>query len=92
MTEILQSHSLGEVISFVVALALATKGLVTFWDWSVDRLKRSFNKQTQKEKELQTLEEKIERNEQTIVAISNKQEEHKEALNNLAQSVNLLIQ
>lgn len=92
MTELLNTYSLGEVVSFVVTLALATKGLVTFWDWAVDRIKRSFNKQNQKEKELQILDEKIERNVQKIEEVSDKQEESKETLNKLINSVNTLIQ
>ena len=92
MTELLNNYTLGEVVSFVVALALATKGLVSFCDWAVDRVKRSFNKQNQKEKELQVLEEKIERNVQKIDEVSNKQEESKETLNKLINSVDMLIQ
>ena len=92
MTELLNTYSLGEVVSFVVTLALATKGLVTFWDWAVDRIKRSFNKQNQKEKELQILDEKIERNVQKIEEVSDKQEESKETLNKLINSVDILIQ
>lgn len=92
MTELLNTYSLGEVVSFVVTLALATKGLVTFWDWAIDRIKRSFNKQNQKEKELQILEEKIERNVQKIEEVSDKQEESKETLNKLINSVDILIQ
>lgn len=92
MTELLESYSLGEVISFIVTFALATKGLVTFWDWAVDRIKKSFHKQTQKERELQALEEKIERNEQTINEVSKKQEESKETLDKLTDNIHMLIQ
>ena len=92
MAELFNTYSVGEIISFVVTFALATKGLVTFWDWSVDRIKRAFNKQTQKEKERQILEEKIEHNEQKIMEVSEKQQENKEALDKITKSVDMLIQ
>lgn len=92
MAELFETYTVGEIISFVVTFALATKGLVTFWDWAVDRIKRSFHKENQKEKEMQTLEEKIERNEQKIMEVSEKQLENKEALDKVAKSVDLLIQ
>lgn len=92
MIDLFNTYSLGEIVSFVVTFALATKGLVTFWDWAVDRIKRALNKQTQKEKERRILEEKIERNEQKILEVSRKQEESNKSLNKLAKSIDILIQ
>lgn len=92
MTELFNNYTVGEIVSFVVTFALATKGIVTFWDWAVDRVKKSMNKQTQKERERQILEEKIERNEQKIIEVFKKEEENKQTLDNLSQCVNILVQ
>lgn len=92
MAELFNSYSIGEIVSFVVTLAIATKGFVTFWDWALERIKKAMNAQTQEERNRQALEEKIERNEQSILAVSKKQEDTKKDINNLAKSVDLLIQ
>ena len=92
MAELFNSYSIGEIISFVVTLAIATKGFVTFWDWAFERIKKAMNAQTQEERNKQALEEKIERNEQSILSVSKKQEDTKKDINSLAKSVNLLIQ
>lgn len=92
MAELFNSYSIGEIVSFVVTLAIATKGFVTFWDWAFERIKKAMNAQTQEERNKQALEEKIERNEQSILAVSKKQEDTKKDINSLAKSVDLLIQ
>ena len=92
MTDLFNEYTLGEIVSFIVTFAVSTKAFVTFWDWGVERLKKVFNKQTQKDKERQALEEKIERNEQKITEVSKKQEETKDSIDKITKSVDLLIQ
>lgn len=92
MTELLKDYTFGEIVSFVVTFAIATKGFVTFWDWAVDRFKKMINKQSQKEKDKEAVEEKIERNAQQIADVAKKQEETKQDINTLTQNINLLIQ
>lgn len=46
MKELFSKYSVDEVVMFVIMLALAIKGLISFMDWANDRLKQHFNKET----------------------------------------------
>ena len=93
MTELLKDYTFGEIISFVVTFAIATKGFVTFLGLGrLTALKKVINKQSQKEKDKEAVEEKIERNAQQIADVAKKQEETKQDINTLTQNINLLIQ
>lgn len=46
MKELFSKYSVDEVVMFVIMLALAIKGLISFIDWAHDRLKQYFNKET----------------------------------------------
>ena len=50
MKELFMTFSLQEIILFLILLALAIKGFVSFWDWAIDRLRKVFDKEY-KEKE-----------------------------------------
>ena len=51
MKDLLANYSVNEIIIFIVTLALAIKGCVSFFDWAMDRLRKVFNKE-QKDKDL----------------------------------------
>lgn len=57
MEKLLASYSIGEIIIFIVLLALAIKGLVTFYDWARDRLKKVYDKEYKHEQEKQNIAE-----------------------------------
>ena len=46
MKELFSKYSVDEVVMFVIMLALAIKGFISFMDWANDRLKQHFNKET----------------------------------------------
>ena len=45
MKELLTTYSIEEILIFLVVLAIAIKGVITFFDWAKDRLKRMFDKE-----------------------------------------------
>lgn len=45
MAELITNYSWSEIILFVIAFAAAIKGVVTFWDWGKDRLRKVYNKE-----------------------------------------------
>ena len=45
MAELITNYSWSEIILFVIAFAAAIKGVVTFWDWGNDRLRKVYNKE-----------------------------------------------
>lgn len=45
MVELITNYSWSEIILFVIAFAAAIKGVVTFWDWGKDRLRKVYDKE-----------------------------------------------
>lgn len=45
MAELITNYSWSEIILFVIAFAAAIKGVVTFWDWGKDRLRKAYDKE-----------------------------------------------
>ena len=45
MTELITNYSWSEIVLFVIAFSAAIKGVVTFWDWGKDRLKKVYDKE-----------------------------------------------
>ena len=45
MAELITNYSWSEIILFVIAFAAAIKGVVTFWDWGKDRLRKVYYKE-----------------------------------------------
>ena len=60
MIQLLNTYSIGEIFIFVVILALAVKGVVTFGDWGIERLRRLFNKENQRETDRQQIDKLVE--------------------------------
>lgn len=88
MLEILNKYSTGEIVSFLVAVAFAIKGVITFYDWGYDRLKRHFGK----EKEEENLKEDFKKKYDALFdKLSEGQQELKDAIQKMQKEVNLLI-
>ena len=47
MAQLLNNYSLHEILIFLIILALGVKGVVTFWDWTIERLRKIFHKENQ---------------------------------------------
>lgn len=92
MKELFSSYGFGEIATFIVTIALATKGFVTFWDWAVNRLKQIFNKQNDREKEVDSQNEKIAHNEQAIVSLINQYSSLEDKLDKLGDRLDILMQ
>lgn len=45
MAELITNYSWSEIILFIIAFAAAIKGVVTFWDWGKDRLRKVYDKE-----------------------------------------------
>lgn len=92
MVDLLNDFSLGEIISLLITFALGVKGFVTFWDWVLERLKKAFNQQTQKDKDKEYFEEKIKFNRQEISHLEKVQKELLKEQEELKGKVANLIQ
>lgn len=75
MINLLSSYSIIEIITIIVTFALAVKGAISFWDWTKERLRKMFNKETQHEEvqhKIETLFESQQRLTETIEQIAKK--------------------
>lgn len=61
MKELLQNFTIEQILVFVVLLAGAIKGVISFFDWIAERLRKVFNGQTKKEQETQNAKELIQK-------------------------------
>ena len=59
MVEVLAAYSLSEILAILVAVALGIKGVISFYDWAVARLKQKFGKETHAEFHKEQLEQRL---------------------------------
>lgn len=59
MNELLKRYSVTEILMFVVLLAAALKGVISFFDWAKERLKRIFDKEYAEKRRKEKLETDI---------------------------------
>ena len=91
MIELLATYSLSEIVAFLVTFALAIKGLVSFWDWAIDRIRKVFKKESQKDREKQLLEERLIRGDLKMKELSKQQEKTSEQLESICSKIDMLI-
>lgn len=85
MGELLQNFTVEQILIFVVLLAGAIKGIISFFDWTAERLRKLFNGQTKKEQESQKAQELI----QKLFAM---QKQTDEDIKKLSAHVDLLME
>lgn len=89
MQNLIETYSIQEILLFLVAFAFAIKGLVSFWDWGHERLKKIFKKENDEEQESIFLQKQFDDHVESYMSLQNDQNE---ALENLIKRVNLLIE
>lgn len=92
MKELLSTYSISDILVFIVILALAIRGVVTFYDWTKGRLKSTFDKGHLKEKEQQKVEERIDQLEAAQLSLQSHQKDLTDRLDYLCEKMNLLIE
>lgn len=81
MIQLLTTYPLGEILSLIVILALAIKGVVSFWDWAYERLKKIFKKENQQETDREKIDKLIQQ-----------QAELNEKIKTLTTKINILVE
>lgn len=85
LIELLSTYSVGEILIFIVLLALAFKGVVDFYDWAKKKIQGVIDTHTEEETEQTTIKDNIDE-------LFKMQKAQKESIDKLTESVNLLIQ
>lgn len=91
MINLLQRYPVSQILIFIVLLALAIKGVISFIDWANEKIKKAFNKQYKKIDDKKAVEEKIEQDRQLILFLQKQQQETEKGIKNLAEKINILI-
>ena len=80
MIELLKSYSLSQILIFVVVLAIAIKGVLTFFDWARDRITKRVH-DIQRPDRIQDRIDRLETNQQSLT----------ESLSKITQKLDMLI-
>ena len=91
MIELLAKYSLSEIVAFLVTFALAIKGVISFYDWATERLKKVFSKETQRDKEKEVLEERLVYGADKMRALDKQQRQTNERLKAIHKQLEMLI-
>lgn len=91
MIELLAKYSLSEIVAFLVTFALAIKGVISFYDWATERLKKTFSKETQRDKEKEVLEERLVYGADKMRALDKQQKQTNEQLKVIHKQLEMLI-
>lgn len=92
MIALLQHYSLSDILIFIVFLALAIKGLVTFFDWARDRIRQAFDVEHQHLSEKERLEKRLQENSQMIKTLQENQQKSDKLLKDLFNKISMLIE
>jgi small-conductance mechanosensitive channel len=92
MEDLLNNYSLSEILTFLVIFCLAIKGFFTFWDWAIERLRKTFNKETQQETKLAAMQEQINQCNNNFLKVEKEQAAVEDKLSDMLQKINLLIE
>lgn len=85
MKELLEAFSIDQILLFIVLLAAAFKGVVTFWDWLYGWIRSKFDKNYINKKNTEDLHQKI----TEITEMTLKQQDQ---IDNLTKSLQCLIE
>lgn len=91
MEKLLSTYSLTDILLFLIIFAIAAKGVITFFDWAADRLRKVFSKEFNQTTAKQDLELRLQEHSQTMDELKNNQKELHEAVMYLTKKVDMLI-
>lgn len=92
MIALLQHYSLSDILIFIVFLALAIKGFITFFDWARDRIRQVFDAEYQHLSEKERLEKRLQENSQMIRILQENQQKSDKLLKDLFNKISMLIE
>lgn len=92
MLALLQKYSISEILVFIVLLALAIKGVISFVDWVIEKIKKAFNKGYSKIDEKRKITEILDEDAQLIASLQQQQAETDKVLKVLSKKIDMLIE
>lgn len=91
MEALLKAYSIQDILIFLVLLAAAIKGAISFFDWAKDRLGKGYSKEYADKQNKKDLNEELQRENAAILKLEQNQAEMMQTMNNLANKIDALI-
>ena len=91
MEALLKAYSLQDILIFMVLLAIAIKGAISFFDWAKERLGRVYKKEYAETKNQEDLDAKLQQESVAIQKLEKNQDEMMIAMEKLSNKIDALI-
>lgn len=91
MEALLKAYSLQDILIFMVLLAIAIKGAISFFDWAKERLGRVYKKEYAETKNQEDLETKLQQESVAIQKLEKNQAEMMTTMEKLSNKIDALI-
>lgn len=91
MEALLKAYSLQDILIFMVLLAIAIKGAISFFDWAKERLGRVYKKEYAETKTQEDLDAKLQQESVAIQKLEKNQAEMMTAMEELSNKIDALI-
>lgn len=91
MEALLKAYSLQDILIFMVLLAIAIKGAISFFDWAKERLGRVYKKEYAETKTQEDLDAKLQQESVAIQKLEKNQAEMMIAMEKLSNKIDVLI-
>ena len=91
MEALLKAYSLQDILIFMVLLAIAIKGAISFFDWAKERLSRVYKKEYAETKTQEDLDAKLQQESVAIQKLEKNQAEMMTAMEKLSNKIDALI-
>lgn len=91
MEALLKAYSLQDILIFMVLLAIAIKGAISFFDWAKERLGRVYKKEYAETKTQEDLDAKLQQESVAIQKLEKNQAEIMTAMEKLSNKIDALI-
>lgn len=91
MEALLKAYSLQDILIFMVLLAIAIKGAISFFDWAKERLGRVYKKEYAETKNQEDLDAKLQQESVAIQKLEKNQAEMMATMEKLSNKIDALI-
>ena len=92
MKDLLQNFSIDQIILFIVALAIAVRGVSSWFDWIKDKENKAIEKRNKKTALQESVNNLIKSQEDMKCEINECQEQMKETINDIGKAIHLLTE
>lgn len=91
MEDLITNYSIQDILLFLTIFGLAVKGVVSFWDWAIERVRKIFKKENDQIQQKENIQKQIDNLKISIENLTIAQNKLEESTNNISKNINMLI-